>query len=272
MSTRVRRPRASCSAARLGFRHRPLRRRLRPPAVPPPPWCRPPRRSTTRERGPAAEPALGAPPPLQGHGRARPSRRAAAPPLALYPALSTQHRLALPSRRALLAARRFAAAREGRVSFAVLGPGGRIIGPGTDTTYESASLVKAMILVAYLRKVAAEEREPTELELLRMGDMIRVSDNFSATTLWTRWARGARRARRRGRNAGLRPRIFWGNCIVTAGRPGALLPRAGPPAPGRPPRLRARPARERGLVPQLGDSRGRPPGLARLLQGRLAAG
>ena len=99
----------------------------------------------------------------------------------------------------------------------MLGPGGRIVGPGTDTTYESASLVKAMILVAYLRKVAAEEREPTETEQVRMGDMIRVSDNFSATALWN--SLGPAALDELAAEAGMRDfatSIFWGNCIVTA--------------------------------------------------------
>ena len=42
------------------------------------------------------------------------------------------------------------------------------------------------ILVAFLRDLAAEGREPTELELTRMGDMIRVSDNYSASYVFDR--------------------------------------------------------------------------------------
>ena len=47
-----------------------------------------------------------------------------------------------------------------------------------------------MILVAFLRDLAAEGREPTELELTRTGDMIRVSDNYSADTIYGSCAEG----------------------------------------------------------------------------------
>ena len=142
----------------------------------------------------------------------------AAPPLALYPALSAQRGLAPPSARALQAARRFAASREGEVSFAVLGPSGQITGRSTGTQYESASLVKAMILVAYLRELAREGREPSELELQRMDDMIRVSDNFSASELYE--GVGPEALEELAAEAGMRSfatNAFWGSCLVTAG-------------------------------------------------------
>jgi beta-lactamase class A len=168
-----------------------------------------------------AESARAAPqgtlPQLKAPVELSPAGMRAAPPLGLYPALSAQLGLAPPSKRALASARRFASKREGDVSYAVLGPGGRITGADTDQTYESASLIKAMILVAYLRRVAAEGREPTELEQLRMDDMIRVSDNFSATELWE--GLGPEALDELAAEAGMRDfatSVFWGNCIVTA--------------------------------------------------------
>jgi hypothetical protein len=138
-------------------------------------------------------------------------------PLGLYPALSTQRGLALPSTRAIDQARRFAASREGNVSFALLGGGGRIIGRGVNEQYESASLVKAMILVAFLRDLAAADREPSDLELTRMGDMIRTSDNFSASEVYSWLSPGA--MDELAAEAGMRSfefSEFWGNCVVTA--------------------------------------------------------
>jgi hypothetical protein len=138
-------------------------------------------------------------------------------PLGLYPALSTQRGLALPSSQAIDSARRFAASREGNVSFALLGGGGQITGLGVNEQYESASLVKAMILVAFLRDLAAGDREPTDLELTRMGDMIRTSDNFSATEVYGWLSPGAMDDL--AAEAGMRSfesNEFWGNCVVTA--------------------------------------------------------
>lgn len=155
-------------------------------------------------------------PPLRAPENVRPT--AGGPePLGLYPALSVQRGLALPSSRAIDSARRFAASREGEVSFAVLGGGGHIIGRRTGARYESASLVKAMVLVAYLRDLAAQGREPTELELIRMGDMIRTSDNYSADYVFERLSPGA--LDRLAAEAGMRSfesDEFWGNCVVTA--------------------------------------------------------
>lgn len=137
--------------------------------------------------------------------------------LGLYPALSTQRGLALPSSQAIDSARRFASAREGNVSFALLGGGGEIVGYRTGAEFESASLVKAMILVAYLRDLAAQDRKPSELDVTRMTDMIRTSDNFSADYVFERLSDGALDdlAAEAGMTS-FQSDEFWGNCVVTA--------------------------------------------------------
>jgi Beta-lactamase enzyme family len=147
---------------------------------------------------------------------APPGKRAEAP-LGVYPALAPARRLVFPSDNALAAAARYAGAREGRVSFAVLASQGALSGVDTGRQYESASLVKAMILVAYLRELAAQDREPTDLEVARMDQMIRVSDNFSATQLYGQVGPDA--LDQVASDAGMRgfaTRAFWGNCLVTA--------------------------------------------------------
>ena len=138
-------------------------------------------------------------------------------PLGLYPALSAQHGLAPPSEEALEDARRFARSREGEVSFAVVGANREVTGLGATRVYDSASLIKAMILVAYLRELAAGERDPTDLELQRMDDMIRVSDNFSASELYEEL--GPEPMEELASEAGMssfEADAFWGNCAVTA--------------------------------------------------------
>ena len=166
---------------------------------------------------PAARAQPSAFPALREPEKVSPSGGRAAPPLGLYPALSIQRGVALPAGRALAAARRFAASREGEISFALLGAGRRITGVRTQEQYESASLVKAMILVAYLRQLAEEDREPSDLELTRMGDMIRVSDNFSASELYEQLDPGA--LDELAAEAGMRSFAtseVWGNCLLTA--------------------------------------------------------
>jgi hypothetical protein len=147
---------------------------------------------------------------------ARPAERADAA-LGVYPALRAPASLAFPGGQAVRAARRFAAGREGEVSFAVLGDPGGMTGLGVNRRYESASLVKAMILVAYLRLLEKEKREASPLELTRLDAMIRVSDNFSASDLYEEV--GPEGLEEVARLAGMKNFVsstFWGNSLVTA--------------------------------------------------------
>ena len=84
-----------------------------------------------------------------------------------------------PTPAQLHAARRFAAHRHGAVSFAVVDSRGRDRG-GLHPSWQrpSASVVKAMLLVAYLREHGHERLTPQARALL--GPMIRVSDNDDA--------------------------------------------------------------------------------------------
>lgn len=100
----------------------------------------------------------------------------------VYPALAPPVRLAYPSGAAIAAARRFARARDGEVAFAVAGERGGVSGLDADRTFSSASLTKAMMLVAFLRRRA----EPTESERVSLGYMIRLSDNESADRIYAR--------------------------------------------------------------------------------------
>jgi hypothetical protein len=92
----------------------------------------------------------------------------------------------LPTSRQLAAARRYARSRDGLVSFAVVDIHGKLHCYHCRLHYVSASLVKAMLLVAYLGRLAAEGRPLTASDRTLLDPMIRVSDNDSATAVYGR--------------------------------------------------------------------------------------
>jgi beta-lactamase class A len=111
----------------------------------------------------------------------------------------------------------FAQARTGSASFAVIDERGRLHGYRSDVQYSSASLVKAMLLVAYLdrKKVRRRALRPGERRLL--GPMIRISDNDAASAIYERVGEGGLTGL--ARRAGMRsfaPNPVWGGCQVTA--------------------------------------------------------
>jgi beta-lactamase family protein len=109
----------------------------------------------------------------------------------VYPALSSPEALVFPPPRAVQAARAYAASRQGKIAFAVADARGGIAGQAFDQRFESASLVKAMLLVAYLDQLASERGELSLTERSRIDPMVRVSDNYSATEVFRRLAPGA---------------------------------------------------------------------------------
>lgn len=130
-------------------------------------------------------------------------------------------------------AARFAERRAGAVSFALMDEFGRIHAHNRGARYSSASLVKAMLLVAYLRKGDVRNRRLHSFELALLGPMIRVSDNDAADAVMGRVGTGG--LGRLARRAGMRrfvPDEVWGGSQVTArdqavffGRLPRLVPR-----------------------------------------------
>jgi Beta-lactamase enzyme family len=136
----------------------------------------------------------------------------------VFPELSEPQSLAFPGPAAIQAAHDYAARRRGRVSFAVADPRGGIAGRGVDRGYRSASLVKAMILVAYLDQVERDGQGLSEADVARLDAMIRVSDNDSASSTFRRLAPGALTglARRAGMRSFAVAPEDWGSSRVTA--------------------------------------------------------
>jgi hypothetical protein len=122
-----------------------------------------------------------------------------------------------PGRRPIAAAARYLADRDGYTSFAIVDSEGRLHGRHVHRTFVSASVVKAMLLVAYLRKVAGEHRdlEPATRSVLQ--SMIHISDNDAATDVWE--LVGDRRLRALARRAGMTDfsiEGIWANAMISA--------------------------------------------------------
>lgn len=81
-------------------------------------------------------------------------------------------------------ARRWAADRTGEVSFAVLDECKRLVGAHRYRTHYSASVVKVMLMVAYLRRDDVRDRDLTDDERAMLGPMITVSDNDRANQVY----------------------------------------------------------------------------------------
>jgi Beta-lactamase enzyme family len=115
------------------------------------------------------------------------------------------------------AAAAFARGRTGSVSFAVVDERRKLHGFGANAAYSSASLVKAMLLTAYLNQGGVRGRPLHRADRRLLGPMIRVSDNDAASAVYERIGSGAL-ARLAGR-AGMRnfeTNPVWGGCQVTA--------------------------------------------------------
>ena len=114
-------------------------------------------------------------------------------------------------------ATRFLQGRTGSVSFAVVDERGRIHGHRRAVHYSSASLVKAMLLVAYLDRKEVRRRHLHAGERRLLGPMIRVSDNDAASAIYARVGVGG--VTRLAHRAGMQNFIanpVWGGCQLTA--------------------------------------------------------
>ena len=119
-----------------------------------------------------------------------------------------------PSRRAAI---RWAADREGRVRFAVVDDDGRLYRYLARTEVPMASLLKVMLMTAYLRHGAVRDRNLRERDRDLLAPMIRWSDNATASAILD--FVGDRAVRRLARRAGMRRfrlRDPWGLSLTSA--------------------------------------------------------
>ena len=91
-----------------------------------------------------------------------------------------------PGPTAIARAEAYVARRAGRTAFAVVDSEGRLSGIHEHRTFISASVVKAMLLVAYLRRLhAIGEHTVDSRSNSFLYPMIHVSDNSAATRCWS---------------------------------------------------------------------------------------
>ena len=123
----------------------------------------------------------------------------------------------LPTAAQVMNARAFAESRSGVVSFAVIDTSDNLHCYRCRTRYASASVVKAMLLVAYLTSLAEENRALSASHHAQLEAMIRVSDNQSATEIYSHV--GDAGIRRLAKQAGMRDFSVsggWSTARVTA--------------------------------------------------------
>jgi len=112
----------------------------------------------------------------------------------------------------------YARTRVGRIAFAVMDESGRVHGQRLRAPFLSASLVKAMLLVAYLDRPEVARRALGARERKLLAPMITRSDNDAATAVRDTVGNGG--LRRVAAAAGMRdfaPARSWGSSRVTAG-------------------------------------------------------
>jgi beta-lactamase class A len=124
---------------------------------------------------------------------------------------------AYPGSASIAAATRYLNRRIGYTAFALVDSEGRLHGEHLHRTFVSASVVKAMLLVAYLRKLSAEHRGLDAPARALLEPMIHVSDNEAATAVWERV--GDPRLRGLARRAGMTDFSIsgiWANAQISA--------------------------------------------------------
>jgi len=131
---------------------------------------------------PAPGQTSGAPLPISGLVVPRPTPSPAPRPIAKREAKGAEavRQGVVPAHAAVQRAERWLATRAGVTGFAVVDSRGRLYGRASDRQFVSASVIKAMLLVQYLRTHRAVD--PWTRRLL--ASMIEVSDNSAAQTIY----------------------------------------------------------------------------------------
>lgn len=129
-----------------------------------------------------------------------------------------------PWKRRLPSARRFARRRAGDVSFAIVGERGNRRGLRPRREFESASVVKLMLMVSYLRRPSIRQRRLRSADRALLGPMITRSDNGAASAVYAIvGSNGLRRLARRAKMRDFHPNVVWGLTGIAAADQAPLL-------------------------------------------------
>jgi beta-lactamase family protein len=123
-------------------------------------------------------------------------------------------------------AERYARSRRGSIAFAVVGSGGRMHGYQTQLEMPSASVVKVVLLVTYLRMRSVRDRDLRDSDRSLLAPMIKRSDSSAATRVAN--IVGATRIERLARKAKMHRfhyRRPWGFTRITAGEMARFMDR-----------------------------------------------
>jgi hypothetical protein len=124
---------------------------------------------------------------------------------------------AYPGSAAIAAVGRYLAGRAGRTAFAVVDSTGRLHGVRMHQQFGSASVVKAMLLVAYLRRLASRGAGLDPGSRSKLYPMIHVSDNGAASAIFAIVGQGGlRQLARRAGMTHFTPSGIWGGTLITA--------------------------------------------------------
>jgi Beta-lactamase enzyme family len=107
----------------------------------------------------------------------------------------------VPSLDQIAQTKRFVKERKGRRAFAVVDSQGELAGLNVHARFVTASVVKAMLLVEYLRELDRAGRSLSRADRDVLTPMIRVSSNADATTIYRRVGDGG--LRRLARDTGM---------------------------------------------------------------------
>ena len=115
-----------------------------------------------------------------------------------------------PSQTAIASASSFLQARAGRTSFAVVDDTGELGGLRVGERFRTASVVKVMMLVAYLQMLSARHHGVSSADNSLLYPMIHISDNEAASAVYAAVGEGAvaRVARESGMTA-YAPGVGW---------------------------------------------------------------
>jgi hypothetical protein len=139
-----------------------------------------------------------------------------------------------PWKSRVASARDFARERAGRVSFAVIGERARMRGLRSEREFHSASVVKVMLMVSYLRQPEVRKRDLNSSDKALLEPMITRSDNGTANAIYG--IVGDQGLNKLARAADMRdfvPNPVWGASVITAADQAPFMYRLRRYIPGR---------------------------------------